>query len=225
MNAIPVVIIGAGGFGREVHDVIEAINDAHGAAAGQKVEPLGYLDDHPADESLLAGRGVRVIGPVQRLESLAADVQYVIAIGDGETRRRIDTWATASGRISPVLVHPRASVGRHLVSLAPGAIVCAGAAITTNVRVGRHAHLNLGATVGHDAVLGDYVTVNPNASVSGSVVLGESVTLGTCSCVIQGKRVGPRTVVGAGAVVVRDLPADVTAVGIPATPRGRATSL
>lgn len=217
MTATPVAIIGAGGFGREVHDVIEAVNDA-GGQDGQLFEPVGFLDDGPADETLIAERGLRLLGGVEKLDQLAVDVQYIIAIGSGEVRRKIDTWARSAGRLSPVLVHPAATLGKHLVSLGPGVVICAGAAVTTNVRLGRHVHLNLGVTVGHDAVLQDYVTVNPNASISGNVLLEQSVNLGTCSCVIQGKRVGARTTVGAGAVVARDLPSDVTAVGIPAKP-------
>lgn len=224
MTTVPLVIIGAGGFGREVHDVVEAINEtATVRHEAQPFEVIGYLDDGASvGAALLAERGLAVLGPVERLEHLASDIQFVIAIGSGEVRRKIGSWGASLGRQSPVLVHPLAGVGRHRVSMEPGVVLCAGALVTTNVRLGRHVHLNLGATVGHDAVLGDYVTVNPNASVSGNVVLEESVSLGTCSSVIQGRRVGARTIVGAGAVVLRDLPADVTAVGIPAKPLGGA---
>ncbi|WP_236831619.1 acetyltransferase [Blastococcus sp. KM273128] len=217
MTRVPVVIIGAGGFGREVHDVIEATN---AAAAGQSVsqsyEVVGFLDDGHTDAALIHERGLSVLGPVSYLADLAADVQFVIAIGDGQVRRRLDMWASELGRQSPVVVHPTAVVGNHRVVMGPGTILCAGTIVTTNVRLGRHVHLNLGVTVGHDSVLGDYVTVNPNASVSGNAVLEESVNLGTCASVIQGRRVAARTTVGAGAVVARDLPPDVTAVGMPA---------
>ena len=119
MTAIPVAIIGAGGFGREVHDVIEAVNDA-GGQDGQLFEPVGFLDDGPADETLIAERGLRLLGGVEKLDRLAVDVQYIIAIGSGEVRRKIDTWARSVGRLSPVLVHPAATLGKHLVSLGPG---------------------------------------------------------------------------------------------------------
>lgn len=211
------VIIGAGGFGREVHDVVEAM-DAAGSADSTH-ELLGYLADGHADEELIAARGSRLLGATSLLETLPADVRYVIAIGSGAARRRIDAWATGLGRHPVTLVHPTATLGRHQVELGPGTIVCAGACVTTNVRTGRHVHLNLGVTVGHDTVLGDYVTASPNASISGNVVLDDEVNLGTGCSIIERRRVGARTVVGAGAAVVRDLPADVTAVGVPAVPR------
>ncbi len=77
--------------------------------------------------------------------------------------------------------------------------------------------LNLGCTVGHDAVLADFCSLMPHANVSGAAQLDTGVYLGTNATIIQGVRVGANTIVGAGAVAVRDLPANATAVGVPAT--------
>ena len=218
MSATPLVIIGAGGFGREVHDVIEAVNDDRLAKGHQQLECVGFLADGHADVELVEERGVPFLGPVAGLTSLPADVRYVIAIGRGAARRRIDEWATAEGRETMPLVHPRAAVGRHRVVLGPGSIVCASAVVTTNVRLGRHVHINMAVTVGHDATLGDYVTLSPNVSISGNTVLEDEVTMGTGASVIERRRIGARVTVGAGAAVIRDLPCDVTAVGVPARP-------
>lgn len=219
MGATPLVIIGAGGFGREVHDVVEAVNEEQRLPGTPPFEVVGFVDDGAPDMELVEDRGVPFLGPVQRLATLPADVRYVIGIGTGPVRRRIDKWATGAGRSAATLVHPRAVLGRHRVVVGEGSVICAGAVVTTNVRLGRHVHLNLNVTVGHDAVLGDYVTINPGVSVSGEVVLEDEVTMGTGSTVIQGRRIGRGSVVGAGAAVVRDLPAGITAVGVPARPR------
>jgi sugar O-acyltransferase (sialic acid O-acetyltransferase NeuD family) len=210
MTATPLVIVGAGGHAREMLDVVRAMN-----ASTPTFDVLGFVDDGHPDTSLLDQLGTPFLGPMSELEKLGA--AYVIGVGMPEPRKRIDQQLSALGLEPAVLVHPRASIGAD-VELGPGSVVCAHASITTHVRTGRHVHLNLGARVAHDSVVADYGTLLPNATVSGDVTLEEGVMLGTNSAVIQGLRVGAWTVVGAGAVVIRDLPAGVTAVGVPAVP-------
>jgi sugar O-acyltransferase (sialic acid O-acetyltransferase NeuD family) len=210
------VIMGAGGFGREAHDVVEAINEAAMAAGAPTINFLGFIDNHVVDPELIQERGAAYLGSDDVLEDLPWGTQYVIAIGDGRVRRALDERATKLGLEAAVLVHPSAVLGKHLIMLGPGTIVCAHVSITTNVRIGRHGHINLNVTIGHDVTLGDYVTINPGATISGNVLLEDEVMIGTGAAVIQGKSVGAASVIGAGASVVRDVPAGVTAVGVPA---------
>ena len=114
-------------------------------------------------------------------------------------------------------MHPTAYIG-SLNVIEPGFIAAAGCFVTTNVRIGRHTHLNLGVTVGHDTILEAYVTANPGAHISGNVVLERGVSMGTGSSIIQGLRVGAGTFVGAGAVVTKNTPGGLTVVGVPAKP-------
>jgi sugar O-acyltransferase (sialic acid O-acetyltransferase NeuD family) len=212
----PLVILGAGGFGREVHDVVEAMNDAAATSGYPGFDFLGFIDNHVADPILLEERGAVLLGGDDSLGTLPAGTHYVIAIGNGRIRRALDEKATALGLKAATLVHPAATIGKHLVVLGPGAIICSHVSITTNIRLGRHVHLNLNVTVGHEAVLGDYVTVHPGATISGNVVLEDEVMIGTGAALIPGVTVGAGSVIGAGACVVRNIPGGVTAVGMPA---------
>jgi len=212
----PLVIVGAGGFGREVLDVVQAIN-----LRMLTFEFLGFLDDGPVDEKILARRGARLLGTSQELAAI--DAEYLIGIGSPEARRRVDRLATGFGRRPAVGVHPAATLGSD-VNIGPGAVITAGTILTTNITMGRHVHVNINATVGHDCILADYVTINPGVNVSGRVTLGEAVTLGAGSTVLQGISVGSGSIVGAGAVVFRDLPPGVVAFGIPARTMARSTS-
>lgn len=207
------MIIGAGGHGREVLDVVEAIN-----AVEPTYNVIGFLADRDGAHEPLTRRAAKILGPISHLDSLDAD--YVVAIGNPVARAAIDRQCMLKGLRSPVLIHPAASVGSD-VHMGPGSVVMAGGRITTNLVAGRSLQVNVNATISHDARIGDYVTISPGCHISGNVELGDGVYLGTGCVVIPGVRIGANTLVGAGAVVIRDLPSDVTAVGVPAKPLPR----
>lgn len=207
---VPIVIVGCGGFGREVQDVVEAMN-----TGCIQFDLLGYVDDAPSQDNLerVARRRARVIGDLAWLEQAPADVQYVIGVGSPAIKAEIA--ARLGDRPSPVLVHPGATVGGD-VELGPGTIVCAGSVLTTNVRVGRHVHVNLLCSVGHDVVIGNHVSINPLVAVSGDVTIGGGVMLGTHSAILQGLSIGDDAVVGGAALVTKNVPAGVVVKGVPA---------
>lgn len=202
----PIVIVGAGGHGREILDLIET---------DPSWEFLGFLDDGSPDPVILGRRNVQLLGPLTRLEHLEAD--YLIGVGNGAVRRRIDAQATDWGRKAASVRHPSAHWGRDSEAGA-GLVVGANASITTNVRMGRHVHVNQNATVAHDCRIADYVTLSPGVNISGHVTIGETATIGTGAAVIQGITIGCGATVGAGAAVVRDVEAGATVVGVPARP-------
>jgi len=211
---IPLVIIGAGALGREVHDIVEAINEV--VAESERFDFLGFIDQAHHNDALLAERGTTVLGGDEALAELGAGTRYVIAINDNAVRRSVDELASRHGLVPVTLVHPRASVGRRLIQIGAGSVVCANVVLTTNVTLGRHVYLNVGCVIGHDGVLGDFVSVNPGAMISGNVTLGAGVLIGAGAALIQGITVGEGSLVGIGAVVTRDVPEHVTVFGVPA---------
>lgn len=217
----PLVIVGAGGFGREVVDIVDAI-EAQAPAA----ELLGFLDDGEVRADLLRRIGVRLLGETSLLQRL--DVDYVIGIGAADPRRRIDGLACGWGRTAATLVHPAASMGRD-VRLGEGAIIAAGSRMTTHIALGRHVHVNMNCTIGHDTVIEDYATLFGGVVVGGGCLIGAGSTIGSGAIILPGVHVGEDAVVGAGATVVRDV-APGTIVVSPAarpslrSPQGEATN-
>lgn len=211
----PILIVGAGGFGRETIDVVEALNRAPG---GPTYSLEGVVDDNPAvfDLDLLRSMGVKYLGTVDDvLSSMAREVRYLVGIGSPSVRERIDRLFRDLGFLPGSAIHPTAVIGSEFQTK-PGTVICAGAQISTNVRLGGHVHINPGAIVGHDVQLADYVSINPGAIVSGHVEVHSKALLGAGAVVLQGLAVGEEALVGAGAVVVKDVAAGAIVKGVPA---------
>jgi sugar O-acyltransferase (sialic acid O-acetyltransferase NeuD family) len=200
-----VLVVGAGGHGRVVADVI--------LEAGLATE-LAFVDDRfPA----LSHSGPwPVVGTNAELPGLR-DRYDAFALGIGSWKARSHVWQTLDGLGVRTLtaVHPRATVSRH-AQLGEGTVVCAGAAVVIGAELGRGCIVNTGATVDHDCRLEDWVHVCPGAHLSGDVHVGQGSWIGAGSVVRQGIRIGEGVTIGVGAACVSDMPPGVVAVGVPA---------
>lgn len=204
------IIVGAGGFAREVAWLVERIN-----ATEPVWELLGFTDDNPKLWGNIIN-GYPVLGGVQVLVE-HKDAYVVCAVGSAKVRKLLinKIQEEFSDIRFATLVDPTVQMSQH-VEVGEGSIICAGSIATVNILIGAHVHINLDCTIGHDAVLEDFVTVYPSVNISGMTRFGQCVELGTGAQITQGISVGTHTIIGAGAVVIRDIPDSCTAVGNPA---------
>lgn len=206
------LIIGAGGLGRETAWLVERINQK-----SPTWNLLGFIDDNEKIRKKNIN-GYRVIGDYKKIKDYP-DAYVVCAVGASKTRENI--IKKVMDMIPDVkfatLIDPAAEMS-DFVLIGEGSIICAHTIVSVNVKIGKHVIIDWNCTIGHDAVLEDYVMLYPGVNVSGSTMIGNCVELGTGMQIIQGRKIGRYTVVGAGAVVVKDLPEKCTAVGSPARP-------
>lgn len=204
------VIVGCGGFGREVWGVVAALR-----AAGSAWRVEGFVDDDPSEENvrLVKQLGTTVIGAVDSL--IGRQCAVVVAVGAPAARRLIVHRLAVNELAWPVLIHPQGTVGPQ-VRLGEGAVVASGARLSTNIDIGRHVQVDQNATVGHDTRIASFARLNPQACVSGAVTVGEAALVGAHATVLPGLTVGAGAVVGAGGVVVRDVPPGAVVKGVPA---------
>lgn len=209
MQLQKVVMIGAGGFAREVIDVFEAINNIKPI-----YEIMGYIVE--------AGYGIPgtyinekpILGGFEWLEKNKEEVKAICGVGTPEVRFRLVKKAANLGVSFCKIVHPRAVLTRW-VTIGEGSVITAGCILTNNILVGNHVHINLACTIGHDTVIEDFATLAPGAHISGNVKLGEGCYIGTGANIIDKKRVGSWSLVGAGSTIITDIPKNATAVGVP----------
>jgi sugar O-acyltransferase (sialic acid O-acetyltransferase NeuD family) len=206
----PLVIYGAGGHAREIAELVRDIN-----ADRTQWDLLGFL----SDEASARGReldGLPVLGDQSWLQQ-HKDMHVAIGVGSPSARRAI-AHALGTGGVgvrSPVLLHPTAVVSRH-VEIGVGTLVTAGCIVTVDVSIGTFVVLNRACNVSHDCRLGDYVTIGPGVQLAGNVTIATGCDVGIGASVIQGVSIGEWAIVGAGAAVTDALPANCTAVGVPA---------
>lgn len=191
-------IIGAGGFGREVYWSLNPI---------ERINTVFFVEDeywNSEDDRIL---------PLSLFESDKYEV--VVAIADSQHRERIVNKLPKSTKFF-THVHPTAQIHGEDVEIGVGSIICAGTIITTNVKIGKHSHLNLITTIGHDCEIGDFFTTAPGTQISGNVKIGNRVYFGTRSCIKQKLTVCDDVTIGMNAGVTKSIEETGTYVGTPA---------
>lgn len=96
--------------------------------------------------------------------------------------------------------------------------------IPPSTQIGRNvvfAHNGLGCVVNEEAVIGDETKILQNVTIGGRgshgvPKIGKNVRIGCGAAIIGGLKIGNNVRIGANAVVLKDIPDDAIAVGIPA---------
>ena len=206
----PVVIIGAGGFAREVLDVFDAVNREE-----PRYDVLGYIVDPQFGSPGTVVNDKPILGGFDLLEKMVGEVYAICGIGPSHHRYRLVKRAEELKCSFVSIIHPTAVLTRW-IQIGDGVVITAGCILTNQIRIGNHVQVNLDCTIGHDVQLEDFVTLAPGVHVSGNVALGEGASVGTGANIIEKLRIGKWSTVGAGSVVVKDVPDNVTVVGVPA---------
>ena len=205
------VIIGAGGLGKEVAYIVEEINKKN-----LTYKLLGFIDDakDKLGENII---GYSVIGGIDYLKKIKYSGKIIIAIADCRIKKMIVNKILALNLDIefPIIKHP--SLEMHdSVKVGAGSILYASSIISPDVIIGEHVIISPKCGIGHDTVIGSFSSILWNVSIAGNDIIDKSVFVGSAATIIQGKKVVSDSLIGAGAVVVKDILEAGIYIGIPA---------
>jgi sugar O-acyltransferase (sialic acid O-acetyltransferase NeuD family) len=205
------VVIGAGGFGRETVEAVRALN-----AAGARWQVAGYLDDDPARHGELID-GVPVLGGTDELAKMPG-VCVVVCTGRPDnyiSRSRIVEALGLPPERYATIIHPSASVS-VTSRVGPGSVLLAQTVLSAAVTVGSHVAIMPHVTLTHDDVVDDFATMASGVCLGGNVHVGRCAYIGAGALVREQRNVGSCALVGMGAIVTRDVPPHEVWAGVPA---------
>lgn len=197
-----ILIVGAGGFGREV------LLWASDAWPDHAAEIAGFLSADPALPVPLP-----ILGDPAAFLPAPGD-GLLLAIGIPHVRRRVAEALLARDAKFLTLVHPTAVVAPS-AAIGLGSILCPYSIASDAARLGRFTLMNYHSSLGHDASAGDFSVLSPYAALGGGATIADDVFLGLHASLGPGKRIGPRSKVSANSAALADAPADSLVFGVP----------
>jgi sugar O-acyltransferase (sialic acid O-acetyltransferase NeuD family) len=190
-------IIGAGGFGREVYWSLDFM---------ERIDTVFFVDDKYWD-----GKNDLIL-PLSNFNP--NEYEVVIAVGD--PRDRFDMVQRLPKETKYFThIHKSVQILGDDIEIGEGSIICVGTIITTNVKLGKHTHLNLQTTIGHDCEIGNYFTTAPGAKISGNCKIYSCVYVGTNASIKEKLSIHSFTTIGSNAAVVKNIEESGTYVGVP----------
>lgn len=196
------IIIGASGHGKVIADIAVKID---------KWNNIAFLDDDMSKNQCL---GFDVIGPIKDASKYYSEADFFVAIGDNKIREDMLEKLESYGASIVELIHPNATIGSD-VRIGKGTVVMAGVVINSSSTIGKGCIINTSCSIDHDNVIENYVHVSPGANLAGSVTVGKSSWIGVGSSISNNVRICENCIIGAGAVVIKDICEPGSYVGVP----------
>ena len=202
------IIIGAGTYGE--------VYLAYLREAG--VEVVGFLDDDPKFEGQKV-RGVPVLGAVNLLSSLKETdgIEAVYCpLGDNKLRVNFLSMAQGLGYETPNYIHPSALISPN-VTIGKGVYILLGATIMPYAIIKDFVMISMGVHLAHHTVLEEGVFLSTGCNFGASIHAHKFAYCGISSTIMTGlHELGEDCLIGAGAVVIHDVPDRAVMAGVPA---------
>lgn len=199
------IIIGAGDLAQEIYSWLHEASNITWSS-------VGFLDGSPQNCKLLLGEGI--VGTIDTYIPKPTDI-FACGISDTKLKSKVYNTYKKRNAIFVNIIHKTSIIAKDS-SLGKGLILFPYTYVSKQAKISNFVCLNSFTSIGHDAVIGPYSTLSSHCDVTGHVILQTGVFMGTHASIIPQKKIGNFSILGAGAVVMRNVPDHVTMIGNPA---------
>lgn len=199
-------IIGSGHLGQQI---------AHYAVSDNHYENIVFFDDFTDSKF---SNGYPVAGKTDFIEEAYRNNVFdelIVAIGYKHMDSRKAFFERFFGRIPfGNVVHSSCWVDSTAV-LGTGIVVYPSCAIDAHVVLGNNLLMNIGCTIAHDTKVSDHCFLSPRVALAGFITVGEQSIIGINATVIDNIKIEPKTQLGGGSVVIKNIEESGLYVGNP----------
>lgn len=203
------LIVGAKGFAKEILEILHQKNET---------ENLCFYDDVNDDVPNKLYDEFPILKSIEEAENYFKNIssEFILGIGNPKLRKKLFDKFTNMGGKAVTIISKNCEIGSFGNKIESGAILTTGTILTNSITVKKGVLINLNCTIGHDTTIGEFVEICPNVSVSGHCEIGNLVFIGTGAIILPNLKIGNNSIIAAGSVVSKDVPANVMVAGVPA---------
>lgn len=204
------LIIGARGWGREVYAAFKTSKEV----LSGEMDIKGFLDSKTDAFEGLRGTYPPILGPVEDYVVQPDDI-FFIAQGDSHWRKHYAEIIESKGGNFYTYISEGALIN-DTAQIGEGSFISGWCSVSDNVILGKHVILHPFTNIGHDAKVNNYGTLLSYVFLGGYAEVGEYSQMSPKSMIIPHKKIGDNVMVGAGSVVMRNVPDGISVLGNPA---------
>ena len=197
------VVAGAGGHALECFDIL---------ALEQVPDLLAFFDDVTKEKLVL--QKYPIISDQTTLERyFETDPRFILAVGNPKFRSMFYERFTLAGGEMVNLLGKNSTISPF--ARFAGADIFNHCFIGSLAVIGKGTLVNTGAQVHHEVQIGEFCEISPKAVILGDAKIGNYTRIGANATVLPKIKIGNHVTIGAGSVITKDIPDNVTVVGVP----------